>query len=553
MTEERFRHLLLEKGLLDRDGLEQAEAFARAQRFGLPRAVVELGLASEAEAWKLLAAASSLPFVDPSKAKIADSVLARIPAEQALEKRALPCVERNGVLYVAVEDPDRTWVLDELALFSELPLKPALAPPSALATALQEAYGAEPRGNETRESPAAAADGDDDAPVVRLVHRILEEALAKRASDVHVEPYESHVRIRYRIDGVLHDAAKHPRALLGPLTSRLKIMASLDIAEKRKPQDGRIQFRVQGRDIDIRTSVLPSNHGETLVMRLLDKERGLISLEALGFAGQDFERFQRIIKRPNGIFLVTGPTGSGKTTTLYAALRALNRPDVKIITAEDPVEYNISGINQVQVHHAIGLDFARILRAMLRQAPNIILVGEIRDSETAEVAIQAALTGHLVFSTLHTNDAPSALARLIDMGVKPFLVAASVQAILAQRLVRLLCPSCKEAYEPGPVELRALGLAEEATRGRPFYRPKGCEACSGSGYLGRKGIFELLEMDDELREMTFRRRSSLHLREYAIRSGNMSPLRADGARKVLEGLTSVEEVLRVVAARAEEG
>ncbi len=550
MSDERLRRCLLQEGVVGEDALDQAASFARSKRASLARALVELGLAPEDRVWKAWAKSVSLPFIDPGEARIPQSVLDRIPEAKVLEHRALPCVVKGGVLYVAVDDPDRAWVLDDLGLFAGGEIRAALAPPGSLKKALARSYGVggeeetEARGKTAR----ALEEEDADAPIIKLVHKILEEALERRASDVHIEPYERCLRVRYRIDGVLHDIAEHPRSLQGALTSRLKIMASLDIAEKRKPQDGRIQFRVRGRDIDIRTSILPSNHGETLVLRLLDKEKGLMSLESLGFSGEDNDRFRRLIKRPNGIFLVTGPTGSGKTTTLYAALSELNRPDVKIITAEDPVEYNLSGINQCQVHHAIGLDFSKILRAMLRQAPNIILVGEIRDAETAEIAIQAALTGHLVFSTLHTNDAPSAITRLVDMGVKPFLVAASIQAVLAQRLIRVLCPSCKKEYEPEAHELRSLGLSPEDLQGKPVYRPSGCTECGDSGYKGRMGIFELMVMDDELREMTFRRESSLKLRSYAEAGGKMRPLRGDGASKVLEGITSIEEVLRVVAA-----
>jgi type IV pilus assembly protein PilB len=306
--------------------------------------------------------------------------------------------------------------------------------------------------------------------------------------------------------------------------------------------------KLQGREIDLRVSALPAYHGESVVMRILDRERGLISLPALGFATEDFQRFQKIIKRPNGLFLVTGPTGSGKTTSLYAALRELNRPDVKIITAEDPVEYNLAGINQCQVKHQIGLDFKRILRAMLRQAPNIILVGEIRDKETAEIAIQASLTGHLVFSTLHTNDAPSALTRLIDMGVKPFLVSTAVMAIMAQRLIRRLCKVCKEAYVPTAVELRQIHLTPDSLEGRTVYRPAGCEKCSNTGYRGRVGAFELFAMDSTLREMCFRGASSVKLREQAKISGGLVTLMEDGIRKFLSGETTIEEVLTVAVA-----
>jgi type IV pilus assembly protein PilB len=338
------------------------------------------------------------------------------------------------------------------------------------------------------------------------------------------------------------------RRMTGAIISRVKLMAGMDIAEKRKPQDGRINIRLEGREIDLRVSALPAYHGESMVMRILDRERGLISLPALGFATEDYQRFQKIIKRPNGLFLVTGPTGSGKTTSLYAALRELNRPDVKIITAEDPVEYNLAGINQCQVRHQIGLDFQRILRAMLRQAPNIILVGEIRDKETAEIAIQASLTGHLVFSTLHTNDAPSALTRLIDMGVKPFLVSTAIMAVMAQRLIRRLCPHCREPYEPTAIELRQLNLTPAALEGRTVHRPVGCDECSKTGYRGRIGCFELFAMDSTLREMCFRGASTVKLREQAKISGGLVTLMEDGVRKFLSGETTIEEVLTVAVA-----
>jgi type IV pilus assembly protein PilB len=328
-------------------------------------------------------------------------------------------------------------------------------------------------------------------------------------------------------------------------------MAHMDIAEKRKPQDGRIQVDLLGRPIDLRVSALPATHGESIVMRILDKEVALVNLQKLGFHEDDYARFGRIIKKPNGIFLVTGPTGSGKTTTLYAALQDLNRPNVKIITAENPIEYHLKGINQCEVRHTIGLDFARILRSMLRQAPNIILVGEIRDMETAEIAIQAALTGHLVFSTLHTNDAPSALTRLIDMGVKPFLVSTAVLAIMAQRLVRVLCASCKAKYDPEPVKLRALGLKPEQVEGQNFYKAVGCKECRHEGYRGRLGLFEMFEMDSRIRDLTFQAASTLELRSQARASCGMLTLREDGVRKILAGTTSVDEVMRVTGSALE--
>ena len=539
--------LLVKSAGLSKEQLQQAAAMARTKGMPLEKAVVALNLAPEATVWTALATASGLPFVDPQKAAPRPEALAKVPREQIEQNGALPIALKDGRLYVAIDDPLKTFVADNLSFLAGCEVRCALAPPTALKEALRRVLS----GGGARSDAgagAAVAKEDGDAPIIRLVHKLVEEALESRSSDIHVEPFEHRIRVRYRIDGVLREKASLEKPLLGPLTSRIKILAAMDIAEKRKPQDGRIEMRASGRSIDIRTSVLPGNHGETIVMRLLDKEKGLLSLEALGFGGEDHQRFQRIIKRPNGIFLVTGPTGSGKTTTLYAALKQLNRSDVKIITAEDPVEFHLNGINQCQVKSTIGLTFARILRAMLRQAPNIILVGEIRDRETAEIAVQAALTGHLVFSTLHTNDSPSAITRLIDMGVKPFLVSAAVQAVMAQRLVRVLCRECRVPYPAPESELRAIGQDPARLGAQTLYRGGGCPACEQSGYRGRLGIFELMEMDTALREMTFRQEPTLKLRSYARSSGGMTTLVEDGVRKVLEGRTSVEELLRVTAA-----
>ncbi len=388
---------------------------------------------------------------------------------------------------------------------------------------------------------AGAAD-ESDAPVVKLVNLIIQEAVSLRASDIHIEPFPDRVRIRYRIDGNLVERDSPPRRLLAPMLSRIKIMGSIDIAEKRRPQDGRIKMNLAGKHYDLRVSLLPTVNGQSCVMRILDRGSIQVSIKDLGFAEDDYQRFQTIIKRPNGIFLVTGPTGSGKTTTLYAALNELNRPDRKIITAEDPVEYYLPGINQVEVKHQIGLDFARIIRAMLRQAPNIILVGEIRDNETAEIAIQASLTGHLVFSTLHTNDAPSAITRLVDIGVPPFLVASSLIAIMAQRLVRVVCPKCKEPDTPAAHEIKGSGLTPEQLKHATFMRGRGCNHCNHTGYRGRLGIFEMLRMTGTMREMTFKREPTQTIRRQA-RLGGMRTLLEDGLNKALKGITTLEEVL----------
>jgi len=397
---------------------------------------------------------------------------------------------------------------------------------------------------ETEATSSSAAADESDSPVVKLVNLLIQEAIKLRASDIHIEPFADRVRVRYRIDGVLVERDSPPRRLLAPMTSRIKIMGSIDISEKRRPQDGRIKMSVQGNHFDLRVSMLPTVHGQSTVMRILDRGSIQVSIRDLGFSEEDHKRFQTIIKRPNGIFLVTGPTGSGKTTTLYAALNELNRSDRKIITAEDPVEYYLPGINQVEVKHQIGLDFARIIRAMLRQAPNIILVGEIRDKETAEIAVQASLTGHLVFSTLHTNDAPSAITRLGDIGVPPFLIASSVIAIMAQRLVRLVCPKCKESYMPPPSELKSAGYTKEQLAVAQFARGTGCNYCHHTGYRGRKGIFEMMAMNSTIREMTFNREPTQTIRKKARQTG-MTSLLQDGLNKALRGLTTLEEVLSI--------
>jgi type IV pilus assembly protein PilB len=553
LSSETFRRLLLEANVLDKERLAKAEAASSSRGTPLERTITALNLADEVTVWRVLAKAHGLKFVDPAKFTPQAEALKKVPKEQAEQNEALPVLFKDNVLWVAIDDPFKTFVADNLSFLAGCSVQCALMPPQALKQALRKHVGV--GGAEAAKSAGAAgqaAEGED-APIIRLVSKTVEEALQQRASDIHIEPFQRRLRIRYRIDGVLKEIASLEVGLLAPVTSRLKIMAGLDIAEKRKPQDGRISFRAHdtngtSREIDIRTSVLPSSHGETIVMRLLDKERGLMSLEGLGFEGQDRERFRSIITRPNGIVLVTGPTGSGKTTTLYAALQQLNRSDVKIITAEDPVEFNIRGINQCQVKSRIGLTFARILRAMLRQAPNIILVGEIRDKETAEIAVQAALTGHLVFSTLHTNDSASAITRLVDMGVKPFLVAASVQAVLAQRLLRCVCKKCRQPYTPSDTELRSIGVDPGNVKDSQFYRAEGCPDCEHSGFRGRLGIYELLQMDNTLREMTFRGEPMVHLRDYAWQSGGMSTLLQDGVRKVMQGHTTIPELLRVVAA-----
>jgi len=537
---------LLASGAVSAEQLRNAQALQRNRGLDLASALGQVGGVDEGAVARVVAREAGLPFVDLAKAAaIRPALLARVPREVALEQRLLPVAERNGRLVIAVDDPARRMFVDQLQFALGCDAACAIAAPAALSAALARAYG---------EAQAEAALGvriaaePEEAPVVRLVARLFQDALDARASDIHLEPMNGGLRVRLRVDGMLRTVAEHPLHLAGPIVSRLKILGSMDIAEKRKPQDGRIELELGGRSIDVRASILPGSHGETVVLRLLDRTRSLISLRGLGLEDEQLAWFGRMIRRPHGIVLVTGPTGSGKTTTLYAALSELNRPDVKIITAEDPVEYHLAGVNQLQVNARIGLSFARILKAMLRAAPNVILVGEIRDRETAEVAIQAALTGHLVFSTLHTNDAPSAITRLIDMGVAPFLVSAAVQGVVAQRLVRRLCAECSQSAPAAPEELRALRLDPQHHAGRKLRRARGCRACDGTGYRGRVGLYEIMELDAALRELVFSGSSADDIRGSARAAGQLSDLLEDGARKVLAGATSSDEVLRVTRA-----
>lgn len=542
--------ILIERGDLSEEQVDLVlkHQYQHSGKFG--EAAIALGLLDEESISRALAKQANVPFVNLAKGVVPADALKALGRDLIEEHHVLPVKLAGKTLIVAVGDPLHLYNLDNLSFLVPYELKGAMSAPRAFRDALRRYYEIElepdvaTKGSEVPGSPTDE-DEDEDAPIIRLVHKTFEDALEARASDIHVEPFASRVRVRFRVDGVCQETASHPKHLQGPLLSRIKIMAGMDIAERRKPQDGRIAVTVRGREIDVRASALPGTHGESLVLRLLDKQSGLVPLTKLGFEADDYERFQSIIKRPNGILLVTGPTGSGKTTSLYAALQELNRPDVKIITAENPVEYHLAGINQCEVKHKIGVDFARILRSMLRQAPNIILVGEIRDPETANIAIQAALTGHLVFSTLHTNDAPSALTRLIDMGVKPFLVASSVQAIMAQRLLRVLCSRCKVPFDPSDAVLDRLGVTREQLGDRTLYESGGCPECKHTGYRGRLGAFELMEVDSLIRNLVFKRASTLELKEQACLSGGMRSLRDDAVRKVLAGTTSIDEVFRI--------
>jgi len=554
---EDFSDLLITHGIITTEQRAEARALAVKTGMRLTDALVKLGYTSPAAVCQAMAEFHRVRFIDLSEITIPPTVIELIPESVARENVVLPLAVVESCMIVVVSDPGDFDLVQKLQFILNKNIRVVLAKREQIIEALDFYYG--PCETESvdsmlseftdtaidfTETEATSGTGfeESDAPVVKLVNLIIQEAVSLRASDIHIEPFMDRVRVRYRIDGVLVERDSPPRRLLAPILSRIKIMASIDIAEKRRPQDGRIKMNLHGKHYDMRLSMLPTVHGQSAVMRILDRGNIQINIKDLGFGEEDYKRFQGIIKRPNGILLVTGPTGSGKTTTLYAALNELNRPDRKIITAEDPVEYYLPGVNQVEVKHQIGLDFARIIRAMLRQAPNIILVGEIRDNETAEIAIQASLTGHLVFSTLHTNDAPSAITRMVDIGVQPFLVASSVIAIMAQRLVRIICPKCKEPDEPPDHEIKASGLTPDRLAGATFMRGRGCAHCNHTGYRGRLGIFELMKMNSTIREMTFKREPTQSIRRQARLLG-MRTLLEDGVSKALRGITTLDEVL----------
>ena len=522
---------------------------------GLIQTLVNDGIVTEEDIARALAAQNSMEFVNLGEAHPERHILDMMEGDDARRYQALPIALRNGILTVAIGDPMGMQAMDDLTYKLQREIEFVCASPEEIRKLVVKHYGsAEDAANELLKEAGQAKksdatedeeddDGPGDAPVIKLVSMILLEAHTNRASDIHIEPLEHKLRIRFRIDGVLQEMQPPPKKLHGAIISRLKIMSrSMSIAEKRIPQDGRIQIRVGDNAIDLRVSTIPTVHGESVVMRILDKTSLLLGLPDLGFLSDDQAKFEQCINLPDGIILVTGPTGSGKTTTLYGCLNYMNKPDRKLITVEDPVEYQMNGINQVPVNTSIGMTFPAALRSILRQAPNIIMIGEIRDSETASIAVNASLTGHLVLSTLHTNDAPSAIARLVDIGVKPFLVSSSVRAIVAQRLVRRLCPHCKLPGELSDYELQTLQIDPGQIRQASVMRPVGCERCRGRGYRGRMGIFEMFIIDDEVRNMVNNNASTIALRQRARELG-MRTLREDGVRKVLAGMTTAEEVI----------
>ena len=562
MPPDAFSQILISEGLVSAEQLAEALRMASTSGKKVHDEVVRLGYADAAKVMKVLAKAHRLKFVNLTEISVPEEIVQLLPESVARENTIFPLSESGGTLRIATCDPTDMDAQEKLRFILNREVEMALAVREQIVESINRHYGLSDGESadsmlqeftdtaidftETavEQQAAAAQEDNSDAPVVKLVNLIITEAVQLRASDIHIEPFEDRIRIRYRIDGRLVERDNPPRRLLGAMLSRIKILSKLDIAERRRPQDGRIKLTADGKDYDLRVSVLPTNHGQSVVMRILDKDNIKVGIRQLGLSENDFRQFKNLIRRPNGIILVTGPTGSGKTTTLYASLNELNRPDTKIITAEDPVEYYLAGINQVEIKHQIGLDFARVIRAMLRQAPNVILVGEMRDTETAQMGIQASLTGHLVFSTLHTNDAPGAVTRMIDMGVPAYLVASSVIAVLAQRLVRVNCTKCKQPHQPLDTELEAAGITPEMMQGATFMKGRGCSNCQKKGYKGRLGIFELMVMNNKIRELAFQGAATQDIRRAAVSSG-MKVMFDDGIQKTLRGITTLDEVFRV--------
>jgi type IV pilus assembly protein PilB len=561
---DRFGDFLIKKGIIGPEQLQEAETVAKSRRLKIQDALIQLGYATGEQIAKALAKLHGYEYYDLNNVPIPPAVVELVPESVARENAVIPFSEENGALKVLVSDPNDFETFDKLQFILNRKIEIGVSTKESILEAINRNYGqvdgesADSMLQEftdtaidftETEDDAGGGDADDvvdetSAPIVRLVQLMIGEAVQLRASDIHVEPFEERVRIRYRIDGILVERDSPPRRLLGALLSRIKILAKMDIAERRRCQDGRIKITAGGKELDLRVSMLPTSHGQSCVMRLLDKDNIKIGVRQLGLSEKDFRTFRNLIRRPNGILLVTGPTGSGKTTTLYAAMNELNRPDRKIITAEDPVEYYLPGVNQVEVKHSIGLDFALIIRAMLRQAPNVILVGEMRDHETASMGIQASLTGHLVFSTLHTNDAPGAITRMINIGVPAYLVAGSVIGVMAQRLVRVVCSKCKQPFTPSAAQLEVAGITPEMAASATFMKGVGCSHCNKSGYRGRLGIYELMTMTSKVRELAFQGADTQDIRRAAVKNG-MTTLYDDGIYKVLQGITTLDEVFRV--------
>jgi type IV pilus assembly protein PilB len=546
--------ILIEQGLITAAQLEQALEEHRKTPKSLGRVLIDLGMIKEADLVRALAEQVGLEFVDLAEYHIDPSSTMLLPDALARRYRAIPIGERDGKLLVAMSDPANVYALDDIRTITNRDVQPVVATAADVEQAIQKFAGMDGQVEALASQASEQLEGDDEqleaaleeAPIVKLVQAIMTQAVGDRASDVHIEPTERDVRVRFRVDGVLHDVMHSPKNIQGGLISRLKVMADLNIAEKRVPQDGRISMRVGGRTLDLRVATLPTVYGEKIVIRVLDKSQALLRLEDLGFSDDAYKRFSASFSKPYGAILVTGPTGSGKSTTMYATLNILNQEDRNIITVEDPVEYRLDGVNQMQVNPKAGLTFASALRSILRADPDIVLIGEIRDKETATIAVEAALTGHLVLSSLHTNDAASAVSRLVEMEVETFLVASAIDCVVAQRLFRMLCERCKEAYKPEHAELVAAGypdwLIPEIDT---LFHPTGCSACSNTGYRGRAGLYEVMPMTEEIQRLTVDRASADEIRKTGIEQGMMT-LRDDGLEKARMGRTSIGEIARVV-------
>lgn len=552
--------ILLSQGKITQEQWEKVEALHKERRERYDHLLLQLGYCAEEDILNALSLKLGIPFLTKlDGGDLDEGVLSQIPLHFARKHKVVPLRKKGNVLTVAVKDPLDLHPLDDIRLLCGYRVKPVICRGEEILRAIDRYYHLEANGAQEmlrdlsengRKSSASEVEKVEDlldlankAPIIKLVNLIIFQALEKRASDIHIEPFEKELRVRFRIDGILYDMLTPPKDYQAAIISRIKIMAHLNIAERRLPQDGRIKIKKSGKEIDIRVSVIPTSFGERVVLRLLDKSN-LLSLEKLGLSGDRLKLVDELIHRPYGIILVTGPTGSGKTTTLYAAISKLNSPQKNIITVEDPIEYQLEGVGQMQVNPKINLTFANGLRSILRQDPDILMVGEIRDLETAEIAVRASLTGHLVFSTLHTNDAAGAITRLLDIGIEPYLVSSSVIAVIAQRLVRLICPYCKEPYVPEERELDKIGLKIKDVPGGTLYKGRGCPGCLNTGYRGRTGIFELLTIDEDIRGLILARTETGMVKKKAVERG-MKTLRMDGADKVKSGLTTIPEVIRV--------
>jgi general secretion pathway protein E len=559
-----FESILLDRSWVSQQDLDRARQ-RRKPGQELADVLIDMGALEPQRLARALAQEYGLPFQGHIDEHTLDSELvAKVPINYARKNRLLPLASDGAIITVAIADPANYQPLDDLHVLFGKPIQPVIAPAEVINEAINRAYDqatttsahdlmidleGEERldlvASELAQEPRDLLEADDAAPIIKLVNGLLSQAVKDRASDIHIEVFERDLVVRFRVDGMLYDVLSPPKRFHAAITSRIKVMSGLNIAEKRLPQDGRIRLRIAGRDIDIRVSTIPTAFGERIVLRLLDRAQALVdvNLDRLGFSGDNLRKIDRLIRQSHGIILATGPTGSGKTTTLYACLSRINSPEKNIITIEDPIEYQLHGVGQMQVNPKIDLTFASGLRSILRQDPDVIMVGEIRDSETAEIAIQAALTGHLVFSTLHTNDSFGALTRLVDMGIEPFLVSSSVLAVLAQRLVRMLCPECREPYTPTETEIARIGLRHSELDG-PIYRPAGCRSCRNTGYRGRTAVQELMVMDDEVRTLVMQKADASMIRRACTAKG-MKLLRQDGAERILAGQTTIEELLRV--------